>query len=644
MIYKNRDCNITNSEFSLGINENKIRISAVLMFSSLFFMVFFSHSAFAQDTALDHWDLDMNTGHLNMTFDEPVNASTLNVTGITIQDSTTASYSYTLTDSATSSGDGTSISITLSTTDVNAIKSNTNIAVNQGTSYLTITSDVIDDMDGNAVNAITDGNAVQTASFTPDIIAPVITVQNPQNTTYAYTLVWANITLDEPAYSCVVYLDDAGPYSMTNSSGNWNYLMDTQSNSLHVANFSCTDFTYVNANDPSSNFVFFTTNDTTLPTINYAVTDRSMVDLDYYYGGYSSNYFNSGNYVEITVNANSMSKISSVQVNVTDMLLNLLYPQVSTLPSFSESQWEGYLIDSSRYNASASASSVDSYGNGNYTFDFYPLAQIYNLYNSYSVISYTDLDKLVSEELTLGNFTFPIYVIDAQGLVSTTNVNTTIVDLLVPINVGWNLRSTPIRLEGGTYLTTGSINAVLKWNSSAQDWELVTDNSIAPLDAMYIHSTGQDQIGYTFYRGLTAPPLRQLYERWNLVGPANQLFASLSSSYTSLEDMSYYYQHYGGTCVAIALASVEKTPDGSTGWIVATSPFEYLDYTSNKGDWYFYEYAWAWTSNQVPSMSGAHCFDTNSNTINVDNFYGYWVYMENNDTLVGFTTTPLQIY
>ena len=83
---------------------------------------------------LSSWTIDMDTGTATLTFSEAVDASTLAVGGITIQDAATATTSYTLTDSSTASGDGTAIVIDLSATDLNALKTDTGLATAVGDS------------------------------------------------------------------------------------------------------------------------------------------------------------------------------------------------------------------------------------------------------------------------------------------------------------------------------------------------------------------------------------------------------------------------------------------------------------------------------------------------------------------------------
>jgi len=116
---------------------------------------------------LGAWNLDLNAETLTMIFDEAVDVTTLNPPGIAIQDAPTAGTSYVLTDSFTSSSNGSTIVIDLSTTDMTGILGDSGLATAQGDSYLVILSSVINDLAGNPVNTISDGSAVNASSYTP---------------------------------------------------------------------------------------------------------------------------------------------------------------------------------------------------------------------------------------------------------------------------------------------------------------------------------------------------------------------------------------------------------------------------------------------------------------------------------------------
>lgn len=132
----------------------------------------------ATDANLSSWQLDMDAETLTMVYDEPVDVSTLLVGQITLQATAASGNTYTLTDSSTASGDGTTIVIDLSATDVLAIKVDTSLAIAQASSWLFMSATTIDDMIGNAVIAIVTGTAQQASSYTADTTVPTVTDGN----------------------------------------------------------------------------------------------------------------------------------------------------------------------------------------------------------------------------------------------------------------------------------------------------------------------------------------------------------------------------------------------------------------------------------------------------------------------------------
>ncbi|MDD5145709.1 MAG: Ig-like domain-containing protein [Candidatus Pacebacteria bacterium] len=169
-------------------------------------------TTFTGDTtgpALSYWTLNINTGHLVMTFNEPVNTTTLTTTGITVQDAATKTWqSLTLTGGTTGSSNGTSVDIALSAADLNSIKAKSLLAKAQGSSYLVITSSVIDDMASNAVTAITDGSGVNATSYVADATSPSISSQYPTDGS-------TNIAVDVDPY--VTFSEAMDPLTITDS-------------------------------------------------------------------------------------------------------------------------------------------------------------------------------------------------------------------------------------------------------------------------------------------------------------------------------------------------------------------------------------------------------------------------------------------
>ena len=116
------------------------------------------------------FNLDMNTGILVVSFDDIVNTLSLEATRISILGSSVANENatYQLTSGSTNSDDGFELSIQISMPDLNAIKSNTMIATEPNTTYISITAELIADLAGlNIVPTI-----VRVTNFVEDTTRP----------------------------------------------------------------------------------------------------------------------------------------------------------------------------------------------------------------------------------------------------------------------------------------------------------------------------------------------------------------------------------------------------------------------------------------------------------------------------------------
>ena len=129
-------------------------------------------------------------------------------------------------------------------------------------------------------------NCTSWNSFTYDTTPPNITIQSPLNQSYNTTSVWFNITLNEPGSWCGYSLDGRANVTMTNSSGNWNNLNSSMTQSSHNVTFWCND-TAGNMNKSAT--VYFVV-DTTAPTYSSdsdnsggSVIDTSIVNVSVYW-------------------------------------------------------------------------------------------------------------------------------------------------------------------------------------------------------------------------------------------------------------------------------------------------------------------------------------------------------------------------
>ena len=107
-----------------------------------------------------------------------------------------------------------------------------------------------------------------------DEVSPVITVQSPLNESYDADSVWANLTLDEEGSWCGYSLDGAVNVTMSNTSGNWNSLVEGLSFGAHNITFSCND---TSGNMNSSAVIVDFSVDTTYPQYFYNSTNSTEI-------------------------------------------------------------------------------------------------------------------------------------------------------------------------------------------------------------------------------------------------------------------------------------------------------------------------------------------------------------------------------
>ncbi|MCL0029958.1 hypothetical protein M1N19_03235, partial [Dehalococcoidia bacterium] len=173
---------------------------------------------------------------------------------------------------------------------------------------------------------------------------------------------------------------------------------------------------------------------------------------------------------------------------------------------------------------------------------------------------------------------------------------------------GWNLLSTPIKLDADSD-TLGqifdaeclaNIDVFYGWDAQLQRWvHLLRDYELSPLYAIYVKVRAEASATATFIpsQELSAPPARWLEEGVNLIGPAPALVDGV----------------FPAMPLDMALVSIEEA-DGLRGYTMVISP------GLNQPGWVF--------------ALGGEVKDLLP-------FRGYWVVMENADTLYGFSTTPI---
>lgn len=128
-------------------------------------------TADATSPMLLEFSVNHNSETLTLNFNEPVNAATLQATGITLLDDQSGTP-YRLSDGNTSSLNGLQIVVDLTETDLNNIKELETLLVSLETSYISITGDVIEDMNGNGVVPIDPDEALNASMFVNDTTRP----------------------------------------------------------------------------------------------------------------------------------------------------------------------------------------------------------------------------------------------------------------------------------------------------------------------------------------------------------------------------------------------------------------------------------------------------------------------------------------
>ena len=176
----------------------------------------------------------------------------------------------------------------------------------------------------------------------------------------------------------------------------------------------------------------------------------------------------------------------------------------------------------------------------------------------------------------------------------------------VNLSVGWNTLSTPIILDAsgdtvGEVVDATKMTVAYWYDTSDADsdgvyWEQVTAGyKLEPCDAIYIKMNATDSVVLKYNATDLSTPTKDLYAGWNLIGLAN------------LESKRADY----------AMQSVANTPTNLPGYSQVISP------SMNSSSW---------------TYSSGQSY-TNQDMLVGE---GYWIYMQNDCTLAGFTITPIQ--
>ena len=150
---------------------------------------------------LEEFEFDLNSGVLRLTMSEVVDRASLNVPAISLQGErniTDPSLSYTLTGSAGvqyDTNDPSIIEITLTNSDLNAIKALRDVASHSGNTYISLDATFVDDLSGNPTQLLPNSSAQRVRVFLRDLTPPQInTYQFDLNT--GNLLLYFNETVD----------------------------------------------------------------------------------------------------------------------------------------------------------------------------------------------------------------------------------------------------------------------------------------------------------------------------------------------------------------------------------------------------------------------------------------------------------------
>jgi len=142
------------------------------------------------------FDLDLDTNQLFLMFSETVDITTFDleqITFVSTNDSNATIIVHTLTGGYSTTENSTMVTLNLTLQDLNQIKRLPGLATSAGTTYISTTSDLVDDMNANNITAITCASnnscdALQVTTYTEDVTPPELLAFNLNLTSEVLTL------------------------------------------------------------------------------------------------------------------------------------------------------------------------------------------------------------------------------------------------------------------------------------------------------------------------------------------------------------------------------------------------------------------------------------------------------------------------
>ena len=274
--------------------------------------------------------------------------------------------------------------------------------------------------------------------------------------------------------------------------------------------------------------------------------------------------------------------------------------------------------------------------------------------------------EIMLQEIQLGRVDIPVTVYDYSGNTNTVSATIAldIVDVQRPLAEGCNIRSTWIQPginKWSEILDLGNLRDtpghLLRWNPEFQRWEDYREVDgvgywyygteqvelalMEVLDAYYINVEYFDQMGIVMSRDKTAPPARDVYRGWNLISLAADPFADYECCGPCpwCDGGSGFNRPYFCTPLHAALVSIDVAPGDLTGWTIVLSPGQLIAYE----EVYYYEgcpkFGWPKSFCQEQWSKTRHGNPDGGRMMTIGG--GYWVQMEHDDILAGFSYTPL---
>ena len=167
---------------------------------------------------LQSFTIDMNAGTLTLSFNETVTALSLDATQLTLasgRNITDSAHTYTLTNtsSVASQLNLPTVTIILSTTDLNRIKQLATLYTSVNNSYLYLSSHAVADTSGNLNTAILPPQAIRALLFTPDKTLPVFVGFDLDMNMGTFTLTFSETVNPATLYvtGMTLYDDDLEP-------------------------------------------------------------------------------------------------------------------------------------------------------------------------------------------------------------------------------------------------------------------------------------------------------------------------------------------------------------------------------------------------------------------------------------------------